>query len=78
MVDIAGSSRSCAKRWCCKGCRVGDLDEMHCRAAGHACGRTGTSDGIDMTVVVGSGARGDLVVTSDTDDITRVASVLGV
>jgi predicted nucleotidyltransferase len=32
---------------------------------------------VDATVVVGSFARGDLVVTSDTNDIKRVASALG-
>jgi len=60
-----------------KGCRVEDLDEMRSRAAGQACGRSGTSDVIDATVVVGSIARGDLVITTDTDDIKRVASALG-
>ncbi len=59
-----------------KGCRVESLDATSGRAAGNACGRAGTSDVIDATVVVGSIARGDLVVTADVDDITHLASAL--
>ena len=60
-----------------KGCRIEDLDEVRGRAAGQACGRVDTSDVIDATVVVGSAARGDLVVTSDTNEIARIASAVG-
>ena len=59
-----------------KGCRIEDLDQVRARAAGHACARAGTSDVIDATVVVGAAARGDLVVTSDRDDIRRLANAL--
>lgn len=60
-----------------KGCRVEVLDEMRRPAAGHACGGAHTSDVVDGTVTVGSVARGDLVLTSDTDDIKPVASARG-
>ena len=59
-----------------KGCRIEDLDAVRGRAAGQACGRAWTSDVIDATVVVGAVARGDLVVTSDPDDIRAVAAAL--
>lgn len=59
-----------------KGCRVEALDEVRSRAAGHACGRSQTSDVIDAAVVVGAVARGDLLVTSDANDMTRIASAL--
>ena len=59
-----------------KGCRIEDLDAVRGRAAGQACGRARTSDVIDATVVVGAVARGDLVVTSDPDDIRAVAAAL--
>jgi len=59
-----------------KGCRIEDLDETASRAAGQACARSRTSDVIDATVVVGAVARGDLVVTSDPDDITHLATSL--
>lgn len=59
-----------------KGCRIETLDELRSRAAGHACGRSDTSDVIDATVVVGAVARDDLVVTSDRPDISHIAAAL--
>ena len=59
-----------------KGCRIETLDEARSRAAGQVCGRAGTSDVIDATVVVGAIARADLVVTSDPDDIAHIAGGL--
>ncbi len=59
-----------------KGCRVETLDELRARAVGHGCGRAGTSDVIDATVVVGAVARRDLVVTSDPADIDGIAAGL--
>lgn len=60
-----------------KGCRVEALDEGRARAAGDACGRAKTADLVDASVVVGAVARGDLVVTSDRNDIKRLANALG-
>lgn len=60
------------------GCRVESLDELRARAVGVACGRAGTSDVVDASVVVGAAARGDLVVTSDRADIAILADALGV
>lgn len=60
------------------GCRIEDLDEVRSRAAGYACARSGTSDVVDASVVVGAMARRDLVVTSDRPDITKVAAAFGV
>ncbi len=60
-----------------KGCRIEPLDEVRARTAGTACARARTSDPIDATVAVGAIARGDLVVTSDDDDIHALADALG-
>lgn len=60
-----------------RGCRIEDLDESRGRASGVACARAGTRDIIDAAVVVGAIARGDLVVTSDPDDLARIAAGLG-
>lgn len=60
-----------------KGCRIEGLDETRARTAGDACGRAGTADVIDASVAVGAIARGDLVVTSDRNDIERLATALG-
>jgi hypothetical protein len=61
-----------------RGCRVEALGEREARAAGSALGRSGTSDLVDATVVVAAGARRDLVVTSDPDDLRGIAGALGV
>lgn len=60
-----------------KGCHVEALDETRARNAGEACARARTADVIDASVAVGAIARGDLLVTSDRDDIRRLASALG-
>ena len=58
------------------GCAIEDLTEVRSRAAGAACGRATTDDLIDATVVVGAVARGDLVVTSDPDDLAVIATAV--
>lgn len=60
------------------GCRVETLDEVSARSAGTACARAGTSDVVDAAVVIGAAARGDVVVTSDQQDLQRIAAALGV
>ena len=60
-----------------KGCYFEDLTEVRARAAGAACGRADAADVIDATVVVGAIAREDLVITSDPDDLQRLAGALG-
>lgn len=61
-----------------QGCLIEDLTDGRSRAAGAACGRARTSDVVDSAVVVGAAARGDLVVTSDRDDLERIADALDV
>ena len=61
-----------------KGCRVDELTELQARTAGTFCGRAGTSDIVDASVLVGALARGDAIVTSDPDDLFRVAEALGI
>jgi predicted nucleic acid-binding protein len=60
-----------------RGCRIETLTEAGARAAGHACARSGTRDVVDASVVCGALARGHLVVTSDPDDLERIAAALG-
>src|SRR4051812_15116906 len=57
-------------------CSIEALTEVSGRAAGAACGRAGTNDVIDATVVVGAIARSDLVVTSDSEDLTHIARAI--
>jgi predicted nucleic acid-binding protein len=60
-----------------RGCRIEDLDEHRARAAGVACARSASRDIVDASVVAGALARGDLVVTSDPDDLQAIAGALG-
>jgi hypothetical protein len=54
------------------GVEVEALDDRRARAAGQLCGRAGTRDVIDASVVLCARARGHRVVTSDPDDLRRL------
>lgn len=60
-----------------RGCRCEGLDEQRARAVGFTCARSQSQDIVDASVVVGALARGDLVVTSDADELKRIAEPLG-
>lgn len=60
-----------------RGCRFEDLNEQRARGVGFACARSRSRDIVDVSVVVGALARGDFVVTSDADDLARIAESLG-
>lgn len=48
------------------------LDGRTARAAGELCGRAGTADVVDASVVLCALARRDRIVTSDPDDLRRL------
>lgn len=56
-----------------KTCTIENLSEARGKAAGRLCGETGTTDVVDASVVEGAARRGDDVLTSDVDDLTRLA-----
>jgi predicted nucleic acid-binding protein len=60
-----------------KGCDIVPDDERTGRAAGVACGASGTADVVDAIVVTTAVRHQAPVVTSDSDDITRIADALG-
>jgi predicted nucleic acid-binding protein len=60
-----------------RGCRVEPLTEADARMAGAALAKSDGDDLIDAVVVVTALARDDLVVTSDPDDLTRIAAAVG-
>ncbi len=60
-----------------RGCRVEPLAEHEARSAGVALAASSGEDLIDAVVVVTALARDDLVVTSDPDDLTRIAVAVG-
>lgn len=59
-----------------RGCRIEELDEARARTAGVACAKAGSADVVDASVVVGAISRGDLVVTSDPDDLLTIAAAV--
>jgi predicted nucleic acid-binding protein len=60
-----------------RGCRVEPLAETDARMAGAALAASGGSDIADAAVVATASARDDLIVTSDPDDLRRIASAMG-
>lgn len=59
-----------------RGCEILPFDEGLARETGRACARARTADVIDACVVVVALGRGDAVVTSDADDLRRIAVAL--
>jgi hypothetical protein len=58
------------------GCFVESLDDDRARSAGALAGQAAVSDVVDACVVEGALRRGDLVVSSDEDDLQRIASAV--
>lgn len=52
------------------------LDELEARAAGVLCGRAGTADVVDASVVLCARARGHAVVTGDPDNLAALDPTL--
>lgn len=61
-----------------KGCDILPDDQRTGRAAGVACGASGTSDVVDAIVVTTAIQLQAAVVTSDPDDLNHLADALGV
>jgi predicted nucleic acid-binding protein len=60
-----------------RGCRIEPFTEQQARSAGEALAASDGRDLIDAAIVVAALARDDLIVTSDPDDLRRIASALG-
>jgi hypothetical protein len=59
------------------GCHVDRVGLETAKAAGILCGRAGTSDVVDATVVVMAAATGAVIWTSDPEDIKALADESG-
>lgn len=60
-----------------RGCRIEPFTERQARSAGAALAASGACDLVDAAVVVTALARQDLIVTSDPDDLRRIAAAIG-
>jgi len=58
--------------------RVEALNEALAKAAGQLCGRRGTADVVDASVVLAARQAGGAVVTADVEDIRRLDPTLTV
>jgi predicted nucleic acid-binding protein len=61
-----------------KACDILPDDPATGRAAGVACAASGTTDVVDAIVIAAAVRHQAPVVTSDPDDLTRIASAIGV
>lgn len=60
------------------GCVLEPTSIADARLAGAACAKARTHDVVDALVVVGAARRGDVVMTSDPDDLTHLARAMGI
>jgi hypothetical protein len=58
------------------GCAVEVLDDARARATGTLAGRARTTDIVDAHVVEGALRRGDLIISSDEDDLAAIAAAV--
>ena len=72
-----GSGRQAPLAQTLKQCQVEPLDENLAKQVGAASHKTGSSDVVDISVVVSAIGRGDRIVTSDETDITEIMTSLG-
>ena len=57
-----------------RACAVEPLDEIMAKKVGRLLARAGSSDVVDGAVVLGAASRGDVIVTSDPDDIASLVA----
>jgi hypothetical protein len=71
-----GTSRQAQLARFLTGCFVESLDDDRARSAGALAASAGVTDVVDACVVEGALRRGDLVVSSDHDDLLRIAAAV--
>ncbi|MGI9000541.1 MAG: hypothetical protein ACR2GH_02625 [Pseudonocardia sp.] len=61
-----------------RGCVIEALAENAAREIGRLLAKDGSSDIVDAAVVLSAASRGDLVMTSEPDDLSRLSEALDV
>lgn len=74
ITEVWRSSRQANLARALKRCRVEDTDAKIAQAAGELCAASGTDDPVDAIVVASAAQRGDVIWTSDPDDLRRLAA----
>lgn len=72
-----GTSRQAQLARLLTGCEVEPFDDSRARATGTLVGRAHTADVVDACVVEGALRRGDMIVSSDEDDLNSIAAAVG-
>jgi hypothetical protein len=72
-----GSARQVQLARLLTGCVVESLDDGRARSVGTLAARAATTDVVDACVVEGALRRGDLVVSTDPDDLQSIAAATG-
>jgi hypothetical protein len=72
-----GSARQARLARVLAGCVYESFDDHLAHRVGVALAASGTSDVVDAAVVIGALDRGDVIVTSDPTDLTKIADALG-
>ena len=72
-----GTSRQAQLARFLTGCFVASHDDDRARSAGTHAAQAAVTDVVDACVVEGALRRGDLVVSSDHDDLLRIAAAAG-
>lgn len=75
--QVSRSPRQAQLRRLLRGCEVLVLDESTAHAVGRLLDRSGTADIVDATVVTMAIAQQAQIVTSDRDDVSRLANAAG-
>ena len=74
LAQVYRGSRSAVVSKVARACIIEPVDEALARRIGEICGRSGATDVVDVSVVVGAAVRRDRIVTTDPEDIARVLS----
>jgi predicted nucleic acid-binding protein len=77
VAQVSRSPRQAQLRRLLRGCEVLPLDESMAHAVWRLLGRAGTADIADATVVTAAIAMQAQIVTSDRDDVSRLADAAG-
>lgn len=77
VAQVSRSPRQAQLRRLLRGCEVLSLDASMAHAVGRLLGRSGTADIADATVVTAAIAMQAQIVTSDRDDVSRLADAAG-
>lgn len=76
VAQVSRSARQAQLRRFLRGCEIVEFEDGDAHEVGALAGKTGTSDVVDVHVVMTARRRGFGIVTSDSDDLAPIVSAL--